>query len=192
MEVIKMKNMKKYFSQLIFAAAISLSLFSCSSNQQTKEQSKEDTAASASSNLMNEGPAYDVNKIDPAAPVTEITLKTLGNSMSEMKYDQKEIHVKEGSTVKLKLINEAKDSSMQHNFVLIEPGTADKVATEGMKSGPDHNYIPGIKDVFAGTSLVGPGGRTEITFPAPPKGTYDFICTYPGHYKTMNGKFIVE
>ncbi len=29
-------------------------------------------------------------------------------------------------------------------------------------------------------------------FDAPAKGTYDFICSFPGHWATMQGKFIVE
>jgi len=184
------KNLHLILFVVTFGTTLILS--SCSSNQQSNEQANKDTASSQSSNLMEEGPAYDANKIDPSAPVTEITLKTTGNSMAEMKYDQSELHVKEGSTVKLKLLNEAKDPSMQHNFILIEPGSADKVATEGMKAGLDNSYVPKMKDVLVATSLVGPGKKTEIIFPAPPKGTYDFICTYPGHYKTMNGKFIVE
>jgi azurin len=185
--------MKKKIELFFFAVASSvvLLLASCTSNQ-SNEQTNKDTASSSSSNLMQEDAAYDATKINPSAPVTEITLKTIGNFMSEMRYDQNELHVKEGSTVKLKLINEAKDSSMQHNFILIEPGSADKVATEGLKAGLNHNYTPQLKDVLIGTSLVGPGMKTEITFPAPAKGTYDFICTFPGHYKTMNGKFIVE
>jgi azurin len=183
------KNLNLILSAVAFCAAFIFN--SCNSNQNKTEQTNKDTA-SEQSNLMQEGPAYDATKINASAPVSEITLKTTGNSMAEMKYDQTELHVKEGSTVKLKLFNEAKDSSMQHNFVLIDLGSADKVAAEGMKAGLDNNYVPKMKDVLVGTSLVGPGKKTEITFPAPPKGTYDFICTYPGHYKTMNGKLIVE
>ncbi|HBX64839.1 MAG TPA: azurin, partial [Balneolaceae bacterium] len=26
----------------------------------------------------------------------------------------------------------------------------------------------------------------------PEAGTYDFICSFPGHYALMKGKFIVE
>ncbi len=183
--------MKKNLYLTLFAF-VAMIFVSCSSNQQSNEQAKKETITGQSSNLMQEGPAYDANKIDPSAPVTQITLKTIGNSMAEMKYDQTELHVKAGSTVKLQLINEAKDVTMQHNFILIEKGSADKVAAEGMKAGQDNNYTPKLKDVLVGTPLAGPGKKVEIVFPAPPKGTYDFICTYPGHYKTMNGKFIVE
>jgi azurin len=31
-----------------------------------------------------------------------------------------------------------------------------------------------------------------VTFDAPPRGTYDFVCTFPGHATLMRGKFIVR
>ena len=187
--------MKKNFLFSILSItglSLALTLSSCKSGQNENQQSTKDTVSTQGGNLMQEGPAYDATKIDPNAAVTQITLKTLGNTMTEMKYDQAEIRVKAGTTVKLVLVNSAKDSAMQHNFVLIESGSADKVATDGLKAGPENNYTPSIKNVLTSTKIVGPGMKTEITFPAPVKGTYDFICTYPGHYKMMNGKFIVE
>ena len=187
-----MKKNLLYLYLIIAAISAALTFSSCSTNQKGNEQTVKDTSAAQGGSLMQEGPAYDATKIDPNAPVTVITLRTTGNSMSEMKYDQKEIHVKAGSTVKLTLINQAKDSSMQHNFILIEKGTADNVAAEGLKAGLDNNYVSKIKDVLVNTTLVGPGMKAEIIFPAPAKGTYDFICSYPGHYKTMNGIFIVD
>jgi azurin len=31
-----------------------------------------------------------------------------------------------------------------------------------------------------------------IEFIAPEKGTYDYICSFPGHFAMMKGKLIVE
>ena len=174
----------------MFSAALFVML-SCSSNK--KEMKDEESAPAASgSELMTEAPAYDPTKINPDAPVVEFTLKAQGNNMADMSYDHKEIRVKEGSTIHLTLMNEGTDPSMVHNFVLIEEGSADKVGPEGLKAGPDMNYVPKIRQVLVATSMVQPKQKTDITFPAPEKGTYDFICTYPGHYQKMNGKFIVE
>jgi azurin len=176
----------------VLATSVSVTFTSCSSNETAKQDAAKENTAQPAADLMKEAPAYDATKINATAPVIEITLKTLGNSMAEMKYDQTELHVKEGSTVKLKLVNTAKDASMQHNFVLIEKGSASKVGPEGMKAGPDNNYVPKMKELLVNTKLLLPGQSTEITFPAPPKGEYDFICTYPGHFTTMKGKFFVE
>ena len=39
---------------------------------------------------------------------------------------------------------------------------------------------------------LGGGEETEITFTAPEPGEYPFLCTFPGHFGIMNGKFIVK
>jgi azurin len=31
----------------------------------------------------------------------------------------------------------------------------------------------------------------DVTFTAPAKGTYPYICTFPGHYQTMKGVMTV-
>ncbi len=155
------------------------------------EQKKEAPVENPSSSLMTES-TYDASKIDPSAPVTEINLLAKGNNMAEMKFNLTEIKVKSGCTVKLTLVNEATDASMQHNFVLIDLGAADSVAAKGLKAGVAENYVPKTKEVYVATSIAPPGKSTTITFPAPEKGTYEFICSYPGHYSMMRGKFIVE
>src|SRR4051794_26329045 len=119
---------------IVFIIAAYFTLFSCGGNKQpgsaTQEQ-QPSSSSSSGSDLMKEGPAYDATKINPSAPVVEITLRAQGNSMTDMSYDQTDLKVKAGTTVKLTLINESKDASMLHNFVLIEEGKADKVGPEG-------------------------------------------------------------
>lgn len=181
--------MKNY--SILFYSFVMLALVSCSGNKETKPE-EQATPPSSGSEMMTEAPAYDATKIDPNAPVTDVVLKAIGNSMADMSYDHKEIRVKAGSTVHLTLINEGTDVSMEHNFVLIEEGTADKVGPEGLKAGAAMNFVPKMPQVLVSTTMVHPKEKAEITFPAPDKGTYDFICTYPGHYQKMNGKFIVE
>jgi len=179
--------MKKH--SIVIYCAVVFALSSCGGSKETKP---EETPPSSGSDLMKEEPAYDPTKINPDAAVMEFVLKAQGNTMADMSYDHKEIRVKEGSTIHLTLMNEGTDPSMVHNFVLIEEGTADKVGPEGLKAGLDMNYVPKMRQVLVATNLVQPKEKTEISFPAPPKGSYDFICTYPGHYQKMNGKFIVE
>jgi azurin len=177
-------------NSIVFYCAVVFALSSCGGNKETKPE--EQAPQPSGGELMTEAPAYDPSKIDPAAPVIDFTLKAQGNSMADMSYDHKEIRMKENSTIHLTLMNAGTDPSMVHNFVLIEEGTADKVGPEGLKAGMEMNYVPKMRQVLVATNLVQPKQKTEITFPAPPKGTYDFICTYPGHYQKMNGKFIVE
>ena len=165
-----------------------LLLFACSNKEQKPAN---EPASPSASDLMKEEPAYDATKINPNAPVVNITLHAQGNSMTDMHYDQAELKVAAGSTVKLMLINEGTDPAMMHNFVLIDEGKGEEVAKEGLTAGQDKNYVPANKHVLVSTKMVQPKSKEEITFPAPEKGTYDFICTYPGHWQKMNGKFIV-
>ncbi len=181
--------MKRITLNILVITALGL-MMSCGPATENKTPAA-DTTTSAASSMMKEN-TYDATKIDAAAPVKEVTLHIEGNTMTDMHYDQTEVRVPAKSTVKLTLINGSKDSAMQHNFVLIDDGTAEKVAAEGLKAGATANYTPKMGSVYTGTKVTMPGETTSITFPAPDKGNYQFICTYPGHWQKMQGKFIVE
>ena len=77
-----------------------------------------------------------------------------------------------------------------HNWVLVEAGTKDAVATDGLAAGQDNNWLPeGDSRIIGSTILLGPGESGEATFTAPSAGTYQFVCTFPGHNFTMFGDF---
>jgi azurin len=133
--------------------------------------------------------AEDVSNI----PKEEVALRLSSND--QMKYDQSELKVPANSIVTLTLVNEGQmpKSAMGHNFVLLKNGT--DVAAFGMKAieaGIDKDHIPASNAIIAHTKLIGGGEETSVTFDAPAKGIYDFICSFPGHYAIMKGKFIVE
>ncbi len=113
----------------------------------------------------------------------------------QMKFNLKEIKVKEGQKVRLVLkhVGQLPESAMGHNFVLLKQGTdLANFAAQAMEA-RDNDYIPsGTDKVIVHTEMIGGGEETSIEFDAPAKGTYDFICSFPGHYIQMQGKFIVE
>lgn len=123
------------------------------------------------------------------------TIVVIG-STDQMTFNTKEIRVKAGTKVRLTLkhLGNLPKSAMGHNFVLLKKGTdVKKFAEKAMEAGAELNYIPRMtKDVIANTNVIGGGESTEITFNAPEAGVYDFICSFPAHYATMSGKFIVE
>ncbi|HAP69057.1 MAG TPA: azurin [Flavobacteriales bacterium] len=126
-------------------------------------------------------------------PKQEVALRLSSND--QMKYDKSELRVPANSVVTLTLVNEGQmpKSAMGHNFVLLKSGT--DVAAFGMKAieaGIDKDHIPTSNAIIAHTKLIGGGEETTVTFNAPAKGSYDFICSFPGHYALMKGKFIVE
>ncbi len=113
----------------------------------------------------------------------------------QMQYNLNEIKVKAGEKVRLTLthVGQLPENAMGHNFVLLKQGTdvvdfAQKAATA---SGND--YIPeGTDAVIVHTEMIGGGEETTIEFTAPEPGTYEYICSFPGHYIQMRGNFIVE
>ncbi|HET8754293.1 MAG TPA: azurin [Salinimicrobium sp.] len=113
----------------------------------------------------------------------------------QMKFDKKEIKVKAGQTVKLTLVHTGKMAKnvMGHNFVLLKSGTDVSKFGQAAMAAKSTDYIPaGSKQVIAHTKVIGGGEKTGIEFQAPQKGSYTFICSFPGHYAIMQGTFIVE
>ena len=123
------------------------------------------------------------------------TLKITLNSNDRMQYDQSEISVFEGQTIVLTLIHTGTMpiTAMGHNFVLLTKGTLiSEFAKEALKA-KNNEYIPQDEsNIIAYTGLIGGGERVTITFDAPEMGTYDFLCSFPGHYSIMKGKFNVK
>lgn len=140
-------------------------------------------------NLERANPTKNAVTHEINSPVRTIIL----NSNDQMKFDKTEIRVKAGEKIKLVLNHTGKlpKNAMGHNFVLLSKGTdVQKFATAAMNEKATE-YIPS-KGVLAHTKLIGGGESTTIEFTVPSKGIYDFICSFPGHYAMMKGKFIVE
>ncbi|MCG8328740.1 MAG: plastocyanin/azurin family copper-binding protein [Chitinophagales bacterium] len=110
------------------------------------------------------------------------------STLPGMKYDQSTLSVKAGSKVKFTFYN---NDDMPHNIVFTTPGGADAVGKAAMNlglQGQAMNYVPAMKEVLHHSRLVGPGASETLFFTAPSKpGTYMYVCTFPGHYKTMRG-----
>ena len=115
-------------------------------------------------------------------------------SNDQMQYDTKELKVKEGQrvTLTLKHTGQMPKVAMGHNWVLLQKGTDIGAFTEKAGIASENDYIANEEQIIAHTKVIGGGESTTITFDAPAKGTYDFICSFPGHYGLMQGKFIVE
>lgn len=135
-----------------------------------------------------ERPAPDETSSEAdAAPRVQIDLITVGG---EGRFEQDEIRVPAGTTVWLTLANS--DDSDAYNWVLTELNRADEVAVAGAEAGAEADYFVEHSAVIAYTPMVPPGGVGEVIFLAPPPGTYSFVSTFPGHFMTSQGRFIVE
>ena len=120
-------------------------------------------------------------------------LALAGNDL--MKYDKEELKVKAGQEVTLTLRHTGKIDIkvMGHNFVLLKEGTSiPEFSAAAATAGEAGDWIANEDQIIAHTKMIGGGQSTSVTFTAPAAGTYDFICSFPGHSGLMKGKFIVE
>lgn len=162
-----------------------LSIFSCAilSSCGGKEEKKK------------EGFSYENKKEVTKKVVEEDVSKVVLTSNDLMQFNKTEIKVKAGKKVKLTLkhIGKLDKKVMGHNFVLLKQGV--DIVEFGNKAATfaNNDYIPeNTQDVIVHTKLIGAGETAVIEFDAPEAGEYDFLCSFPGHYAIMKGKFIVE
>lgn len=121
----------------------------------------------------------------------EQVIESVGDTMA---YNVTSFTVKAGQKVHVVVkSNGTSPATMSHNWVLVKPGTEEAVATAGVAAGEASNYVKsGDANVIAFTPLAkGQGMTADVTFTAPAKGTYPYICTFPGHYQTMKGVMTV-
>ena len=112
-----------------------------------------------------------------------------------MRFDTRKITVKSKKLVKITLnhtgVLDAK--VMGHNFVLLKKNVDVMDFANRAALAIENEYIPIDSDeVIVYTEMIGGGQVTSIEFMPPEIGVYDFICSFPGHYAMMRGKFIVE
>jgi azurin len=114
---------------------------------------------------------------------------------NQMQFAPREIRVKAGKVVRVIFEN---PDLMLHNFVLLRPGSGDEVGAlaDQMAAQADaaaKAYVPDSPKVLQATGLVQPGARAELKFKAPgTPGRYPYLCTFPGHWRIMQGEMIVE
>jgi azurin len=109
---------------------------------------------------------------------------------AQMKFDIGNFSIAAGEEVEIEFVNA---DEMPHNLLITSPGALETVslAAEAMAKDPQafaKNFVPESKDVLFSTPLVPPGEtvRQRFTAPSRPDG-YPFVCTFPGHWRTMNG-----
>jgi len=120
----------------------------------------------------------------------ELTINALADPPGTMKFKETELEIKAGAKVSLTFLN---PDVLQHNLVLVDKEKKDAVGAlaDAMLTDPDalkKNYVPESEDIIASTKLVNPGGVDKIEFVAPSEpGDYPYICTFPGHWRLMQG-----
>lgn len=115
----------------------------------------------------------------------------IGTNGDALEFSQTALSADSGSQVTLTFSNGS--AVNQHNWVLVQAGAKDEVAAAGTAAGPGAGWIPaGDERIVASTGLLDPGATEQVSFTAPAPGTYQFVCTFPGHNFTMFGDFEVK
>lgn len=131
----------------------------------------------------------------PEVPKPEIKTEVIHikTMTAQMKYDQTEFTVRPGQPVKVIFEN---GDDLPHNIVFCQPGTDTSAMAmkqmENAEAALKRNWLPDDKRIWMHSKMLNPHERDTLTFNAPEKsGEYPFVCTFPGHALTMNGRMRV-
>lgn len=125
--------------------------------------------------------------------VKTFTIKTV---REQMRYDTSRIVVEAGKPFQVIFDN---NDAMPHNLVFVMPGTLQDVAISVQTHPPDQldskgrAYVPeNDPRVLDATHLIEAGKSETLHLIAPKKeDTYQYVCTFPGHWAVMKGELIV-
>jgi putative membrane-bound dehydrogenase-like protein len=140
---------------------------------------------------VKQGTSVQGNQASGNMNVSEnVTVIKMSVVKDVMQFDKKLITVKAGQKVRIELEN---PDGMQHNMLIIKPGSLQKVgnAADEMLRDPQaaqKHYVPNMPEVLHATKLLNTGDVATLEFTVPNTvGDYPYVCTFPGHWRGMNG-----
>src|SRR5204863_6040082 len=80
---------------------------------------------------------------------------------------------------------------------IVQPGAREEVGNEAQSMSGTPNkqgkaYLPKSKKIIGSSKLLEPGQKETLKLTAPNKpGDYEYVCTYPEHWKVMFGQLVV-
>ena len=113
----------------------------------------------------------------------------------KMTYDPNRFEVTAGEPVRILLEN---PDAQPHNLLVCAPGSLRSIgeASEAMGTTAEaraSEWVPDSPRVLHVMPMVSQGEVGEVRFIAPARpGRYPIICTYPGHWRMMNGVMLVR
>lgn len=116
------------------------------------------------------------------------------SAQAGLKFSKSSISVKAGERITLTLNNE---DQMPHNWILADQGYYQEIGelSDRMLGDPsalEKNYVPDSSHVLASIGIVNPEEDSSVTFNVPSApGSYVYLCSYPGHWRTMRGTLFV-
>jgi azurin/glucose/arabinose dehydrogenase/lysophospholipase L1-like esterase len=87
---------------------------------------------------------------------------------------------------------------MPHNLVVVTAGNREKVGLAAMELPAGHTdrqgraWVPEDRAIIAATKMLEPGQSETLKMTAiRNEGTYEYVCTFPGHWAVMWGQLVV-
>jgi putative heme-binding domain-containing protein len=123
--------------------------------------------------------------------VNVILIRTVPHAMV---YDRPRIFVEAGKPVVIVIEN---TDIQPHNLIVVAPGALAEVgaAAERLAGDPDapaRQFIPKHPKVLHASRMLQPRESDRLQFTAPARpGEYPYLCTFPGHWRVMNGTMVV-
>jgi azurin len=172
----------------LFAFAITVIMISCGQ----REQNKNNQIDSSQTTQSVENAETSVPGIEKLEFTDSIQLKANEN----MRFDKELFRVRAGKKISLIFKNTGAKSaaSMAHNVVILKSGIDIADFADIARSAKTEQYVPSSLDslIIAHTRLVSGGDSDQVEFIIPKPGIYDFICSFPGHWGTMQGKIVAQ
>lgn len=105
--------------------------------------------------------------------------------------------VKSGKKVRIVFKNTSTTVPQPHNLIICKPGKKPVIEAlaQAMMTDPkamEKGYIPESDEILVHSKLLQPNESENIEFTAPAPGSYDYTCTFPGHWLLMKGVMTVE
>ena len=137
-----------------------------------------------------------MEKTVPGAEKTEFTDTMQLQANENMRFDKElfKIHTGKKITLVFRNLSAPSNASMSHNVVILKPGIDLADFADAARNAQDEQYVPSSLTslMIAHTKLVAGGQSDRVEFTISQPGVYPFICSFPGHWGTMQGKVVAE
>ena len=144
----------------------------------------------------NQAASDSMERSVPGAEKQNFTDTIQLQANENMRFDKELFKVHTGKKITLIFENTSAsaNTSMSHNVVILKPGIDLADFADAVHNAQNEQYVPSsvMELVIAHTKLVAGGGSDQIKFTISQPGIYPFICSFPGHWGTMQGKIVAE
>lgn len=144
-------------------------------------------------------PPADSTRVRSALLDLSVSVFVVKTVREQMRYDVTRLVVEAGKPFEIIFEN---DDMMPHNLMVTQPGAREEIGLVTDKMQPQQldrqgrAFVPTNRDltrkILAATKLIEPGQKETLKLTAPTKvGTYEYVCTFPEHWKVMFGELVV-